>query len=588
MSYTITANPKYNSLEISFTEKPAEEIRNSLKELKFRWNAAKKIWYGFSTEEEIKRALGGETISPRANAETINLNNLGQNAPCLHGAELAGAIREDLKKRGVKGCTVRSRRATHDTAITVTVSASEKDFTSIEEFQERYTFSHFTVDVESYGRFTGARWCYSLENMTEEEKQKEYDGYARYEIEHRHSYNEYHRERKNYPQYTTAFCEKLDAVYQIADQWNYDNSDSQSDYFDVGYYLDIEIKVPEFTAREKMTEDEKGVLVEERRKEDEERAAWLARYEQEQKEREEAARVYEAQRKKDREIILNTVSVVDLAEDEQIYITGLAGGIGKECNFEELNESIKDHDLREDALITRKVIFGTEDALKLFENYLLDDFDFLEGMGGTATEDLRLEGVNLYTLTAEQRESVKMYLCNCVGIYLNNELVLVSDPEGYNYSRYTFIPTEESEIKSALTETENQKRASEEKEPFYFPAPLAVQVQNIKPGERVTVLKTDGWLTTNIFDSFGVVESVTAGKYAQYDGFYINYEGGRRSFLRDSKKTLVYSGYLAPLPDYLTKRKINEHLSELLGENDLFKAALNYYEKKPLVDTIQR
>lgn len=48
MKYTITENKKYNSLEISFEGKPSEEIRTALKELKFRWNPKKSVWYGFA------------------------------------------------------------------------------------------------------------------------------------------------------------------------------------------------------------------------------------------------------------------------------------------------------------------------------------------------------------------------------------------------------------------------------------------------------------------------------------------------------------------------------------------------------------
>ena len=61
--YTITANPQFNSLEISFDGKPSEDVRAALKALKFRWHGLKKIWYGFATEEEIRKAVEGRTES---------------------------------------------------------------------------------------------------------------------------------------------------------------------------------------------------------------------------------------------------------------------------------------------------------------------------------------------------------------------------------------------------------------------------------------------------------------------------------------------------------------------------------------------
>ncbi len=57
MSYSITINQKFNSLEIGFTEKPSNEIRNILKGFKFRWNPKKSIWYGFADQKELEKAL---------------------------------------------------------------------------------------------------------------------------------------------------------------------------------------------------------------------------------------------------------------------------------------------------------------------------------------------------------------------------------------------------------------------------------------------------------------------------------------------------------------------------------------------------
>lgn len=65
-AYTITANQAFNSLEISFTEKPAETIREALKALKFRWHGVKKVWYGYADRETVEKALQGEQITAEA------------------------------------------------------------------------------------------------------------------------------------------------------------------------------------------------------------------------------------------------------------------------------------------------------------------------------------------------------------------------------------------------------------------------------------------------------------------------------------------------------------------------------------------
>ena len=62
-AYTITSNEAFNSLEISFNEKPAEAIREALKALKFRWHGVKKVWYGYADRETVEKVLQGEQIT---------------------------------------------------------------------------------------------------------------------------------------------------------------------------------------------------------------------------------------------------------------------------------------------------------------------------------------------------------------------------------------------------------------------------------------------------------------------------------------------------------------------------------------------
>lgn len=55
--FTITKNPMFNSLEITFAEKPSEKIRNVLKANKFRWHSVKSVWYGYADEDTIRKAV---------------------------------------------------------------------------------------------------------------------------------------------------------------------------------------------------------------------------------------------------------------------------------------------------------------------------------------------------------------------------------------------------------------------------------------------------------------------------------------------------------------------------------------------------
>lgn len=55
--YTVTDNNEYGSVEVKFNDKPAEAVRDVLKANKFRWNKAKKVWYGKTSHDAIVDAL---------------------------------------------------------------------------------------------------------------------------------------------------------------------------------------------------------------------------------------------------------------------------------------------------------------------------------------------------------------------------------------------------------------------------------------------------------------------------------------------------------------------------------------------------
>lgn len=55
--YTVTDNTEYGSVEVKFNDKPSEAVRDVLKANKFRWNKAKKVWYGKTSHDAIVDAL---------------------------------------------------------------------------------------------------------------------------------------------------------------------------------------------------------------------------------------------------------------------------------------------------------------------------------------------------------------------------------------------------------------------------------------------------------------------------------------------------------------------------------------------------
>ena len=342
-----------------------------------------------------------------------------------------------------------------------------------------------------------------------------------------------------------------------------------------------------------MTEEERTAYEEEQRQEEEERARQATEWERQREEERAAAEERAKADKIAEEQIYNNIIIEDLEESEQIYITNMSGDGGKACNLEEVKEDTHIYNI--DCVIDRKVIFTDAEALKEFSNRFMYDYIFLYGKGGTASEDVRLsDNINIYSLTTEQRETVKFYNCHCVGVYLNNELQFVVDPQGYNYSRYVYLLTDESEQRNAAEVLKDQENDSKAKEPFYFPESVEVQAAQLHEGQQITVYQCDGWILNSITAGSGTVTGFYMGDYAQYHGLYVELLNGRKTrtvFIRDGHDCLIYEGIKDKLPAEVTSRNISDTMTELYNYDVLIPNTYNYYKtlgEYPIIDTCRR
>lgn len=599
----ILINQELNGIELKFAEKPSIDVIESVKANGFKWSSKKRIWWAKNTAERLAfvETLGevspAPSSAPSSKVELINMEGVGSKEKTAYGADLAKVIREELKTRGVKGVTVRARRITYDTGITITVKATADDLASIEEAKERYTMSCFEHDVYNNGLYIGDRWLYAneFETMSEEDKEAVFYQYLDYAIRSTNEFKQYHHDRKECFTLSSKFWHKCLCIYQIANQWNYDNSDSMTDYFDVGYYLDIDIKHDkDIELRATMTEEERQALEDERR----EKAEEFERFCKEQEEKEKQYKEAEAKRKvweaESFEMIYNNIYIEDLEESEALYIDNLVGDCGKACSIEELKEGIERNPHHNEAMVNRIVKFKDIEAFDRFCQMFLYDFDFLAQKGGTACEDVRIsDDFNIYQLTTEQRESIKWFCFNCVAVYLNEELKLVIDPQGYDYARYVFL-TDNATIRNASEVLAGFRKESETKQPFYFPKDVEEQTASINIGDEITVYQCDGWILNSIYGGSGVVLGVRPGTYAQHEGVYIDLKNGKKTtsaFIRNTNECLIYKGIKPELPDSITRRQVNNNMYELFNYDKLLPSVYEYYKnlgELPIVDTWQR
>lgn len=231
-------------------------------------------------------------------------------------------------------------------------------------------------------------------------------------------------------------------VYMFAESYNYDNSDSMTDYFDVNFYgvyendiLSYKYEQTEETVstanisaafREEKAEYEK-------KKQEEEEKRLQERMAQMEIERAEAAKREEIRKENHAKIEANAVvknvsffatNCYEVVDDGDITIKG------DRCNCK-----------------VQKAVYLTKELYDMFLTMTTSDFSFFEHMGGSDTDDLRITSFLDYQyMDEEERKTVEWYNTSCVAIYCDNELMMIVDAQGHGYAKYIHYMDSESSI----------------------------------------------------------------------------------------------------------------------------------------------
>lgn len=257
MPTTYRRNEEHKGIEIIFDAKPNEEIRDSLKENGFRWHRQKKLWYAKETEERLSLAeriaegnhmsdWTGETSDGYLGAIRWDGAKSGKH---LYGAELSKAIREDLKKHGIKGCTVSVSTYSMGQSITVKVKCDDSDFISFEEYKAKrslndFNSSYWIATNESGSEVISRDEFFCLKDKEEQARILELNNRKEYEREKKANIcHGYHLD--SYKAFTDKFMQKIKNINACILSYNYDDSNGMVDYFDTNFYYDIELKYTE-------------------------------------------------------------------------------------------------------------------------------------------------------------------------------------------------------------------------------------------------------------------------------------------------------------------------------------------------------
>lgn len=274
MEYQIKDGTRAGALEVYFEGKPDSETRQALKDNGARWNSTKNCWWLFADRALLEGILTGATLDTGANkangakAESQNffgypvLDNL--NLQGIHkteagtryegwsgsktwtdGNDLKKKILTDCKKAGIKA-TIRQRRGGWTTAITTTLYIKRSEIKSYDEFMQNKTtwdivslcdWNNYTTPEGKIDMIYGAKIDQNdkalIDNILHTTYQVYVDG-----LDNSESSIKYHKDILK----DTAY-QRASALEAIVREYNHDNSDSQTDYFDRGIYDYYSIKV---------------------------------------------------------------------------------------------------------------------------------------------------------------------------------------------------------------------------------------------------------------------------------------------------------------------------------------------------------
>ena len=249
---SIIKNEKFNSYELTFSEKPAAATLELLKANKYRWNPYKKIWYGY---KDIAALLNPDHEAPAKKTFTTKTIDaymssgggfVGEHSHEWHDEkELKSMLLSDFKRLGINGVTIKRARAGYLTALDITIPAYESDFISLDQFKKDFeiTGNGWIYFTDENGK-TDSIYSDKYYNMPSDEQHRLKEKAALYAYNYQKSggsINKYCLDQYN--AFTPEFLNKVKAVMMVVNSYNSDESNSMVDYFDRAIYDDYYIKV---------------------------------------------------------------------------------------------------------------------------------------------------------------------------------------------------------------------------------------------------------------------------------------------------------------------------------------------------------
>mgnify|MGYP005804714813 CR=1 FL=1 len=408
MTATYTLNTAKNGVEIRFESKPAADVLEAIKAAGYRWSRAQRLWWARQTEKTLSVAKQiasevSEETAASTTAETIpDLWERVQWTPGPGGDDCHARFIGSNYKRDM----------------------SNKEIAA-------------TVKKHLAQRFPGTKWSATTAG---------YNSVNVYLVSSPYENAKVCENMREWAEKSPELSAIMNYAKKLLQSYNYDDSDSMTDYFDVNFYETVNIaynyqQTEQTEAQAQEIEVFRARIAEEQRKEEEQRAR---EWEEEQARRAEEAKEYTRREEAARAIIekLKAAATVRALEESEQYIIPGAPLARKAADLEDARESAKKNEVDiSDCIILEEITAPAELLNSWGESALLYDIpDLLHGIGGGRTYDSRVGSmVDYYNMDADERESVKWYTLAAAIYTTDGELWAVVDDEGFNYARYIAV-----------------------------------------------------------------------------------------------------------------------------------------------------
>lgn len=470
-------NEELNGIELYFEGKPAKTILTDLKANGYRYNSKKVCWYAKQSERTLK---------------------------------IANIYSEGVQEVITPATTKKSNKIDLFELTTFTEVEREKNYNTKEIAKEirtalktRFKFIKFSVTSKNSINITIKAAPFAADSI--------------------------------YLKAVQEYVDKLVELYNFCTCYDpYSDYGSSYNFYFFGCKVDYDFVQTEPTAEliEAMQQfDIKVAEAEEIKRAEEERQ--YKEYLKEQEEARKAAEERQAREKQEKEYIYNNIEVVDIEEGQEYFVKNAQfANLNKNNTLDRYKKEVAAGEYYLNTLkVEKEIHFNDLKALKLFENMLLHDFDFIDHTGGSYTEDLRINSMTDYYNMAEEERKGVQWILKGIAIYYNNELIFVIDAQGYSYCRYVGVI-------GAMTTIEKE-----------------IEYNQVVDAEEVEELKKEAEEITSVFNK--VVENNSLN----------DWYNTRRKFIKELKNNTLLS-FNKSIVQQIKDEEVKNYMYKALKEND--------------------